>query len=248
MLGRCGSASCSGSIADVAVCQNRLRLLRRRNPGVPIYGLYGGPSSDDAELRRRAAVRSSTTSGSFPDDTGPTMEVAQRRHHVERDGSPIAARASSGTRSSWPSGTWSSCRPWRTLLPPLGVGDMLISGVRPVREVEPWWQWTRGRSSTGVRGFPGSRRLALRPRRGPHVLSIHRPRRTTVLHGALRHDRRARARLSRVQDPRLRPGIPHPARPRHLLSAVVARRARHVPGHAYPEPRPRVGARRCGSR
>ena len=30
------------------------------------------------------------------------------------------------------------------LLPPLGVGDMLISGVRPVREVESWWQWVRG--------------------------------------------------------------------------------------------------------
>jgi hypothetical protein len=39
--------------ADFDVCENRLRLLRLFNPGLPIYGLYGGSAEDVEEARRR---------------------------------------------------------------------------------------------------------------------------------------------------------------------------------------------------
>jgi len=37
------------------VCLNRLKLLRRLNPGIPIHGFYGGESSDLEEARRQLA-------------------------------------------------------------------------------------------------------------------------------------------------------------------------------------------------
>ncbi len=45
--------------------------------------------------------------------------------------------------------------PLRSLLPPMAVGDMLISGVRPVREVEDWWQWVRGEARGEYDAFLG---------------------------------------------------------------------------------------------
>ena len=78
---------------------------------------------------------------------------------------------------------------------------------------------------------------ALRAGRRPDVLSVHRlgdPRSFMARYAGSTSP----TRFPRGQDPRLRPGVRHPARPRHVLPALVARRARHVPRHAHPEPRP----------
>jgi hypothetical protein len=126
---------------DVAVCQNRLRLLRRRNPGVPVYGLYGGP--------RRDAARFSAALGSLLDDfwAFPDDHSTQWKW---RNGDIMLSRwfTARGETLQWDSvflAQWDLVvvSPLATLLPPMGVGDMLISGVRPVREVESWWQWMR---------------------------------------------------------------------------------------------------------
>ena len=60
------------------------------------------------------------------------------------------------------------------LLPPLAPGDMLLSGLRPVRDVEAWWLWTQGEARRGVRRLLGARGGSLRHGRGAHVLSVHR--------------------------------------------------------------------------
>jgi hypothetical protein len=127
---------------DVVVCQNRLRLLRHRNPGVPIYGIYGGPGRDEQHFRVELAPRLDDF-WAFPDDRD---EIYKWRH-----GDVMLSRWFTGRGASleWDSvflAQWDLVvvAPVRTLLPPMGVGDMLISGVRPVREVEAWWQWTRG--------------------------------------------------------------------------------------------------------
>jgi len=127
---------------DVALCQNRLRLLRRRNPGTPIYGLYGGPRSD--------ASRFGAALGSLLDDYWSFPGDDDERWKW-RNGDIMLGRwfADRGEGLQWDSfflAQWDLVvvSPLVDLLPPLEVGDMLISGVRPVREVEAWWQWVRG--------------------------------------------------------------------------------------------------------
>jgi hypothetical protein len=127
---------------DVVVCQNRLRLLRHRNPGVPIYGLYGGPRRDEQSFAAALGPHLDDF-WMFPDDRDEAYKW--------RNGDVMLSRwfTDRGERLAWDSvflAQWDLIvvSPLRTLLPPMGVGDMLISGVRPVREVEAWWQWMRG--------------------------------------------------------------------------------------------------------
>ncbi|HLM96370.1 MAG TPA: hypothetical protein VK283_08640 [Acidimicrobiales bacterium] len=127
---------------DVAVCQNRLRLLRRRNPGTPVYGLYGGPRRD-ASVFGAALGPLLDDYWSFPDDRDERWKW--------RNGDVMLSRwfTDRGQGLQWDSvflAQWDLVvvSPLVDLLPPLEVGDMLISGARPVREVEAWWQWVRG--------------------------------------------------------------------------------------------------------
>ena len=127
---------------DVVVCENRLRLLRRRNPGVPIYGLYGGPRQDEQHFSRAL---------------GPQLDdfwaypLEHDRQWKWRNGDLLLSAwfTGRGEGLQWDSifvAQWDLVvvAPLKKLLPDLGVGDMLISGIRPVGEVESWWQWTQG--------------------------------------------------------------------------------------------------------
>ena len=127
---------------DVVVCQNRLRLLRRRNPGVPIFGLYGGPRGDEQRFR--------TELGPLLDDFW-AFPGERDESYKWRNGDVMLSRwfTGRGDTLQWDSvflAQWDLVvvSPLKKLLPPMAVGDMLISGVRPIREVESWWQWMRG--------------------------------------------------------------------------------------------------------
>ncbi len=127
---------------DVVVCENRLRLLRRRNPGVPIYALYGGPRSEERDFT--AAL------GPLVDDFWAYPDDRDERYKW-RHGDIMLSRwfTGRGAGLAWDSvflAQWDTVvvSPLRTVLPAMAPGEMLISGVRPVREVEAWWQWTRG--------------------------------------------------------------------------------------------------------
>jgi hypothetical protein len=127
---------------DVDVCTNRARLLRRHNPGVPVYGVYGGPPADTA---RFATALDSLLDDfwSFPDDSDERWkwrhgDIMLSRWFTER-----------GDELAWDSvflAQWDLVvvAPLERILPPMEKDDMLISGVRPVHEVEAWWQWVRG--------------------------------------------------------------------------------------------------------
>jgi hypothetical protein len=127
---------------DVEVCRNRLRLLRRRNPSVAVYGLYGGPRADATHFS--VALGSLLDDfWSFPDDRDPKWKW--------RNGDLMLSRwfGARGAGLAWDSvflAQWDLVvvSPLSKMLPPMGVGDMLISGVRPVREVVLWWQWVQG--------------------------------------------------------------------------------------------------------
>jgi len=127
---------------DVELCSNRLRLLRRRNPGTAVYGVYGGPPGDEARFRRALGERLEDFWG-FPDDSDPQWkwrhgDIMLSRWFCERGG---ALAWDSVFLAQW---DLVVTAPLADLLPPMGPGDMLVSGVRPVREVEDWWQWVRG--------------------------------------------------------------------------------------------------------
>ena len=126
---------------DTEVCQNRLRLLRRRNPGTPIYGLYGGPPVDEHHFA--AAL------GPMLDDFWAFREVDDTAWKW-RHGDLMLARwfAARGEGLAWDTvfvAQWDMVvtAPLAQLLPPLQPGEMLLSGLRPVREVAEWWRWTR---------------------------------------------------------------------------------------------------------
>lgn len=130
---------------DAVVCENRLRLLRRRNAGLPVYGLYGGPPEEAPEFARRLGTRLDDF-WCYPDPVDAEWKW--------RNGDLMLARwfAERGTAFAWDSvfvAQWDMVvtRPIAELLPPMEKGEMLLSGLRPVREVESWWRWTRWKAT-----------------------------------------------------------------------------------------------------
>jgi hypothetical protein len=136
---------------DVLLCENRLRMLRHRNPGVPIFGLYGGPLDEQQEYRSRLGPLLDDL-WVYPDEVDSSWkwrngDLVLRRWYAER-----------GVSLTWDSvfvAQWDLVvtAPLTKLLPALGPGEMLLSGLRPVREVEAWWHWTRGEARTEYDAF-----------------------------------------------------------------------------------------------
>ena len=133
---------------DSAVCINRLRLLRKYNPQIPIYGLYGGNSEE--------APRFKTALGPYLDDFFHYTTPASEQWKWENGDLMIAA--------------WYRNRgqflPWRTLVvvqwdmlifdyiekvfEELKEGEILLSSVRPLSEVASWWACMRRDGSSIV--------------------------------------------------------------------------------------------------
>jgi hypothetical protein len=128
---------------DLTVCENRLRMWRRQNPGVPVYGLYGGPLEERAEFAASLAPYLDDF-WAFPLDRDSQWkwrngDLMLRSWFIEK-----------GHALQWDSvfvAQWDliAVGSLGTLLPPMQKGDMLLSGLRPVQEVMAWWQWTQGK-------------------------------------------------------------------------------------------------------
>lgn len=122
------------------ICQNRLELLRRHNSNTPIYGLYGG---DLASADQYKAVL-----GSYLDDFYVFSEAKDsywkwiqgdlmitqwyrdRGKHLEWDTIIIV---------QWDMLVFGAVE---QLFSMLKQNQILLSGLRPIAEVEPDWQWT----------------------------------------------------------------------------------------------------------
>lgn len=124
---------------DAPLCRNHLRFYRKRNPGVPIYGLFSG---DPAEA------------GPFKAMLGPLLDdfyvFAQERTDYWRwaNGDLVIADwyRNRGHTLAWDSifvAAWDvlATAPVRELFRGLPPGHLLLSNVREVREVEGWWRW-----------------------------------------------------------------------------------------------------------
>ncbi|MCM8738703.1 hypothetical protein M5E06_31875 [Azospirillum sp. A1-3] len=124
---------------DFDVCENRLAGLRARNPGVPIYGLYGGEAAQALEAERRLRQ--------WLDDFYAFTEPRSAHWKWQHGDRVIAAwHRDCGAELPWDSLVivqWDMLllAPLERLFATLKPGHALFSGLRPEREVAGWWGW-----------------------------------------------------------------------------------------------------------
>ncbi len=126
---------------DVAICRNRLQLLRRTNPDTRIYGLYGGdPAGAD---RFRAELEEWLDDFyCFPEARSPEWKWVNgdllisdwyRERGVELAWDAVVV-------VQWDMLVFDSID---ALFAGAQKNEIVVSGVRPVPEVESFWVWTR---------------------------------------------------------------------------------------------------------
>lgn len=125
------------------LCAGRLRSLRKLNPGVPIYGLYGG----ELEGARAAADRL----GPLLDDLFVFSEPRDS-HWKWLNGDQVIAAWMRERGSTLPWDTvvlvqWDMlvAAPLTEVFEGLGAGEAVLSGFRPLAETADWWGWAGGR-------------------------------------------------------------------------------------------------------
>jgi hypothetical protein len=136
---------------DLPLCRNRAELLRRDNPGVDIYGLYGGDTRDAPRFREALAP--------LLDDFWSFDEPAAPKWKWLHGDLMLAAwYEARGRELEWDHVfvvQWDMLllEPVAELVPDLAPDDVLLSGVRPVRDVEPAWVWSKGGHEPEYRAF-----------------------------------------------------------------------------------------------
>jgi len=122
-----------------ALCRNRLRVLRRHNPHIPVFGLFGGDPSDAAAF--------ASASGAMLDDT-LVYDGARHPPWKWRNGDLMIADwyRDRGRELEWDTllvVQWDMlvCAPLDELFRELGDGELLVSNIRRVDELDPTWYW-----------------------------------------------------------------------------------------------------------
>lgn len=126
------------------VCTQRLRILRQMNPTAKIYGLYGGPVS--------RAHQGAAGLGGYLDDLYVFPEKRSAKWKW-RNGDQLIARwyEERGRHLDWETVfvmQWDMLplAPLAELFSTLKPDQILLSGFRPVAEVESWWPWVGGKN------------------------------------------------------------------------------------------------------
>ena len=126
---------------DAEVCEDRLSLLRRLNPGLAIFGLYGGPLDDLGGMPGSLAHHF---------DDLYVFESPQDAQWKWRNGDQLVSawHRDRGHRLTWDTIVvvqWDMLvlEPIAQAFGMLAEGEILLSGLRPVAEVERWWIWVR---------------------------------------------------------------------------------------------------------
>ena len=136
---------------DLPLCRNRLELLRRENPGTPIFGLFGGDPRD--------ADRFGVGLGSRLDDFYVfDRAVTSKWKWLHGDLMLAAWFEDRGRELEWDHvfvAQWDMLvlQSLTELVRPLSPDEVLLSGVLPVAAVEPGWVWSRGGHEQEYRDF-----------------------------------------------------------------------------------------------
>jgi hypothetical protein len=136
---------------DLPVCRNRVDILRRENPDVPIFGLYGGDLDDAPQYED--ALRP------FLDDFWAFDRPESSKWKWLNGDLMIAAwYETRGRDLDWDHvfvAQWDLLvlQSLEELLPPLEPDQVLLSSVLPVAAVEPAWVWSRGGHEPEYRRF-----------------------------------------------------------------------------------------------
>jgi len=136
---------------EVGLCVNRLRHLRRGNASVPVFGLFGG-ATEEAAVFRHSLEPYLDDFYAFPEDRPNDWKW--------RHGDLLITRwfRDRGAALEWDSVfvvQWDMAvlKPLPALFPTLAPDEILLSGVRPVSEVEAWWFWTQGDRAAEFHAF-----------------------------------------------------------------------------------------------
>lgn len=123
------------------LCENRLSILRRYNPEISIYGLYGGDLLEASVFKNRLAP--------FLDDFYAFPE-ARSSHWKWYHGDQMIAHwyAHRGQALDWDTifvAQWDMLvfDSLQNQFSMLRQDELLLSGLRPVSEVDPWWYYVR---------------------------------------------------------------------------------------------------------
>jgi hypothetical protein len=125
---------------SLPVCHERLKLLNALNPGVPIYGLYGGPPEDLSAARSALA--------DLVGDIQPTEHHDAHWHwlHVDLDVKHWYRRFGHSVDfdvlfdHEWDILTTDSLT---SIYPPVDTNTIAVCSLTPLtREVEDAWEWT----------------------------------------------------------------------------------------------------------
>jgi hypothetical protein len=136
---------------DLPVCRNRIEILRRENPGLPVFGLYGGDLQHAAQFEEAL--------GPLLDDFWAFDRAESSKWKWLNGDLMIAAwYEARGRELEWDHvfvAQWDLLvlQPLERLLPPLEPDQLLLSAVLPVSAVEPAWVWSRGGHEAEYRRF-----------------------------------------------------------------------------------------------
>lgn len=126
---------------DIPLCENRLRLLRRHNPHISIFGLYGGDVNE--------APRFNAALAPYLDDFYTFAETDDPQWKWQHGDLMINHwYRQRGNALEWDTifiAQWDMVvtKPVGELFKGLQRDELLLSGLRPVTEVEDWWWWIK---------------------------------------------------------------------------------------------------------
>jgi hypothetical protein len=133
---------------DLALCMSRARLLRDLNPELKIYALFGGDLAE-AEAFRTGLEPWLDDFYVFPEDRPVEWKWLQGDQMI---GSWFTQR---GAAFDWDTifiAQWDllPLSPVEQLCRNLKKDQILLPGLRPIREVADWWQWVKPGSKEKV--------------------------------------------------------------------------------------------------
>ncbi len=123
------------------ICENRLRLLRKYNPDITVYGLFGGVQEEADTYRKRL--------GKYLDDFYVSLETDPNRKWIHGDLMILEWFGSRGRNLKWDSIAivqWDMLvfTSLREYFSDMRGGEIFLSGLRMLDdEIESRWNWTK---------------------------------------------------------------------------------------------------------